>query len=58
MCAIVCVRHPAKPGEGIGKAMHRGLGSVDLIGAARTGLFIEHYPGDETRAFLAQTKPI
>ena len=55
-CAIVCIRHPAKPGEGIGKALHRGLGSVDLIGAARTGLFIEQYPGDDTRAFMAQTK--
>ena len=55
-CAIVCIRHPAKPGEGIGKALHRGLGSVDMIGAARTGLFIEQYPGDDTRAFMAQTK--
>jgi hypothetical protein len=55
-CAIVCIRHPAKPGEGIGKALHRGLGSVDIIGAARTGLFIEGYPWDETRALMAQTK--
>ena len=50
------MRHPSKPGEGIGKAIHRGLGSIDFIGAARTGLFVEHYPGDETRALLAQTK--
>ena len=55
-CAIVCIRHPAKPGEGIGKALHRGLGSVDIIGAARTGLFIEQYPGDETQALMCQTK--
>ena len=55
-CAIVCIRHPAKPGEGLGKALHRGLGSVDLIGTARTGLFVEQYPGDDTRALMAQTK--
>ena len=55
-CAIVCIRHPAKPGEGIGKALHRGLGSVDIIGTARTGLFIEQYPGDETQALMCQTK--
>jgi hypothetical protein len=55
-CAIVCVRHPAKPGEGVGKALHRGLGSVDIIGAARTGLFIEQYPGDDTQALMCQTK--
>ena len=55
-CAIVCVRHPAKSGDGVGKALHRGLGSVDIIGAARTGLFIEQYPGDETQALMCQTK--
>src|SRR5262249_23545581 len=53
---ILCIRHPSKPGEGIGKALHRGLGSIDIIGIARTGLFVEQYPGDDTRAFLAQTK--
>jgi hypothetical protein len=53
---MLCIRHPSKPGEGIGKALHRGQGNVDLIGIARTGLFVEQYPGDETRAFLAQTK--
>jgi archaellum biogenesis ATPase FlaH len=53
---ILCVRHPAKAGEGMGKALHRGLGSVDIIGIARTALFVEGYPNDDTRAFLAQTK--
>jgi len=53
---ILCVRHPAKAGEGMGKALHRGLGSVDIVGIARTALFVEGYPGDDTRAFLAQTK--
>lgn len=42
---ILCVRHPAKAsGQGGGKAMMRGLGSVDFIGAARTGLFVETHP--------------
>jgi AAA domain len=54
-CAIVCVRHPAKSSQG-GKAMLRGLGSVDFIGAARTGLFVEQHPLDPTKALVAQSK--
>jgi len=54
-CAIVCIRHPAKSSQG-GKAMHRGLGSVDFIGAARTGLFVEQHPTEPGLALLAQTK--
>jgi AAA domain len=54
-CAIVCIRHPAKSSQG-GKALHRGLGSVDFIGAARTGLFVEQHPTDPTKALLAQSK--
>jgi hypothetical protein len=54
-CAIVCVRHPAKSSQG-GKAIHRGLGSVDFIGAARTGLFVEQHPLDPFRVLLAQSK--
>jgi AAA domain len=54
-CAIVCLRHPAKSSQG-GKALHRGLGSVDFIGAARTGLFVEQHPTDPTIALLAQSK--
>jgi DNA repair protein RadA/Sms len=56
-CCIVCVRHPAKAsGQGGGKAMTRGLGSIDFIGAARTALFVEQHPIDPTIALLAQTK--
>jgi hypothetical protein len=54
-CAIVCIRHPAKSSQG-GKALHRGLGSVDFIGAARTGLFVEQHPLDPTKAMVAQSK--
>lgn len=53
---ICCVRHPSKPGQGSAKAMHRGLGSVDFIGAARSGLFVEAHPVDETKVLLAQMK--
>jgi hypothetical protein len=54
-CAIACIRHPAKASQG-GKALHRGLGSVDFIGAARTGLFVEQHPLDETKVLVAQSK--
>ena len=54
-CAIVCIRHPAKASQG-SKALHRGLGSVDFIGTARTGLFVEQHPLDPTKALVAQSK--
>jgi hypothetical protein len=54
-CAIVCIRHLAKAHQG-GKAMHRGLGSVDFIGAARTGLVVEQHPTDPGKVLLAQSK--
>ena len=55
-CAVVCIRHPAKPGQHIGKAIHRGLGSVGFIGTARTALFAESHPTDPAKALLGQTK--
>lgn len=55
-CAIVCIRHPSKPGQGGGKAIHRGLGSVDFIGTARTGLFFEQHPTDINKALMCQSK--
>jgi DNA repair protein RadA/Sms len=55
-CAIVLIRHPSKPGQGEGKAIHRGMGSVDFIGAARTGLFVEQHPTEPEKALLAQIK--
>jgi hypothetical protein len=54
--SILCVRHPAKPGTGGGKAIHRGLGSIDFIGAARTALFVESHPVDPDKALLMQSK--
>ena len=55
-CAIVCIRHPAKPGQHIGKAIHRGLGSVGFIGSARTGLFAESHPTNPAKVLLGQSK--
>jgi hypothetical protein len=54
-CAIACIRHPAKAHQG-GKALHRGLGSVDFIGAARTAMFVEQHPLSETKVLVAQSK--
>jgi hypothetical protein len=54
-CAIACIRHPAKAHQG-GKALHRGLGSVDFSGAARTAMFVEQHPLSETKVLVAQSK--
>jgi DNA repair protein RadA/Sms len=55
-CAIVCIRHPAKPGQHIGKVIHRGLGSVGFVGTARTALFAEQHPTRAGLALLGQSK--
>jgi hypothetical protein len=56
-CAIVCARHPAKPGHNIARQLiHRGMGSQSIIGCARSGLFVEEYPGDKTRSLLVHYK--
>lgn len=42
-CAILGIRHMTKPGKGLStKAIYRGLGSIDLIAAARSGLLVGH----------------
>jgi hypothetical protein len=55
-CAVVCVRHPSKPGPGVGKVIHRGMGSVAFIGSVRTALFAEQHPRDKDKVLLAQSK--
>jgi hypothetical protein len=55
-CAVVCVRHPSKPGQGVGKVIHRGIGSVAFIGGVRTGLFAEQHPRDKDKVLLTQSK--
>lgn len=54
--SLICVRHPAKPGQQLGKALHRGLGSVDFIGAARSGLFVEQHPVDRDKVLVCHFK--
>ena len=53
-CAVLLVRHLRKAGAA--KAMYRGLGSVGIIGACRTGLLAAHHPADPERRVLAVTK--
>jgi hypothetical protein len=54
--APVAIRHPGKPGQGDIKAIHRGLGSIDFMAAARTALFAESHPTEADKALLAQSK--
>jgi hypothetical protein len=53
-CAVVLVRHLRKS-EG-GPAVHRGLGSIGFIAAARAGLFAARHPADPTLSVLAVPK--
>jgi AAA domain-containing protein len=55
-CTILVIRHFTKPGEGSAKAIHRGMGGMDFMGAARTGLGIEQHPCDPGKALLFQHK--
>jgi hypothetical protein len=50
-CAILLLRHLSK--QSGGKAIHRGLGSIDLTGAARSEMLAGCLPDDpNTRAFV------
>jgi hypothetical protein len=56
-CAMILVRHAAKGGgDGNGLAMMRGLGSVDLVAAARTALYVQEHPGNEHEALVCHSK--
>ena len=46
--AIICLRHFRK--EATDKAIHRGGGSVGIIGAARAGWALAYHPDDESVA--------
>jgi putative DNA primase/helicase len=55
-CTIMGVRHPSKMDQG-GPLMYRGQGNVDLIGAARSGLWVQQHPAHaETQSLLIHTK--
>jgi hypothetical protein len=44
--AVICMRHFRK--EATDKAIHRGGGSIGIIGAAREGWALAYHPDDET----------
>ena len=52
-CCILCIRHITK---GTGKALYRGLGSIDFTAAARSVLVIAESLEDENKRVLAQAK--
>jgi hypothetical protein len=53
-CCILLVRHLSKAPTG--KAIHRGLGSIDLTGAVRTELLAGCSPDDPAQRALVQVK--
>jgi hypothetical protein len=55
-CTILGVRHPAKVDQG-GRLMYRGQGNMDLIGAARSGLWVQPHPAHpETQTIMIHSK--
>jgi hypothetical protein len=55
-CAVLCSRHPAKPGQQVAKVLYRGMGSQAFVGTVRSGLFVEEHPGDERQSLLVHYK--
>jgi hypothetical protein len=53
-CAILIARHLSK-GIG-GSALHRGMGSIDFTGAARSELFVAPHPEEGGRVVMAHSK--
>lgn len=53
-CAIVVVRHLSKSGPG--KAIYRGLGSIDISAACRSVLMVALDPNNTDLRVIAQTK--
>jgi hypothetical protein len=53
-CAILIVRHLSKGQSG--RAIHRGLGSIDITGAARSEIVAAPHPSDPTRRIMAHAK--
>jgi hypothetical protein len=55
-CTILGVRHPGKS-EQAGRLMYRGQGNADIIGAARSGLWVQPHPTHpDTHTLLLQSK--
>jgi hypothetical protein len=55
-CTIAGVRHPSKLDQG-GPLMYRGQGNMDIIGAARSGLWVQKHPSHpETQTLMIHSK--
>lgn len=54
-CAVVGIRHTRKSREG--RAVHAGLGTVDISAAARSVVLVAKHPTKAEVAVLAHTKP-
>jgi AAA domain len=55
-CTMLGVRHPGKLDQG-GRLMYRGQGNMDIIGAARSGLWVQPHPTHpDTQTILLQSK--
>lgn len=52
--AVIVIRHWTKGGKG--KAIYRGVGSIDVIGVARTALAVAKHPENDALRILAQVK--
>jgi hypothetical protein len=52
--AVLGVRHMVKGSNG--SPLHRGVGSVGITGAIRSGLLVSRHPGDSEQIVLAQYK--
>jgi DNA repair protein RadA/Sms len=55
-CAILCSRHPAKPGQHVAKVLYRGMGSQAFVGTVRSGLFVMEHPEDRAKSLLVPYK--
>jgi hypothetical protein len=55
-CTIIGIRHPSKLDQG-GPLMYRGQGNMDIVGAARSALWVQKHPTHpETQSLMIQSK--
>jgi hypothetical protein len=55
-CTILGIRHPSKLDQG-GPLMYRGQGNMDIVGAARSALWVQKHPiHPETQSIMLHSK--
>lgn len=55
-CTILGVRHPSKLDQG-GPLIYRGQGNIDIVGAARSALWVQKHPTHpETKSLMLHSK--